>query len=422
LYPLALSKQASAGNDACNKGRMGNFQDSRFFGFSGRTIWVTVVIGAVIVGLFFIPETIKFALYSKKSSTVARSATESKRSAAKSESDKASLAPEALKAISSTVSSPQAPTGAPAAKQVAAKKANDAGDDGDRPGLFSGWDFRVKASEAGGGVTQVPSNLSLEKVGTKEFQALVRRSRADVRRFNKKYAPRIKQADEITSTFLDQLELASRDSAKGLSPQVLLEGLLDLHVSTIKALAQAGADRGVVLEWLKLPIVSFIDDRVGLHGMEKIKNYFVPRMFLKKVTVRQRLSDGWGADGRSPVTLQAEMDVRGTDVEKIVVYNNGKKITETRGANVSGDGVKVVRMRGDANGVWTVVAQDKFGSSTYWRSYSFYPKVRRFRQKDNGEYVVAFRRESAPNSLDRYFLVGSSKLRQPSSEATMSMF
>ncbi len=402
---------------------MGNFQDSRFFGFSGRTIWVTVVIGVVIVALFFIPETIKFALYSKNSPIAGRSG-ESKR-AARSESGKASLSPEALKAISSTVSTNQPPT-APAtaqpAKQAPAKKTNDSSDESDKPGLFSGWDFRVKASEAGGGVNQIPPSLTLEKIGSKEFQGLLRRSRADVRRFTKRYAPKIKQAPEITSSFLDQLELASRDSAKGLSPQALLEGLQDLHVSTIKALAQAGADRGVVLEWLKLPIVAFLDDRVGLHGMEKIKNYFVPQMLLKKVTVRERITDGWGADGRSPVTLNAEISVRGTDVEKITVYNNGKKITETRGANNGTDGVKVVRIRGDAYGVWTVVAQDKFGATTYWRSYSFYPRVRSFRQKDNGEYVIAFRRESAPNSLDRYFLVGSSKLRQASSEATISMF
>ena len=421
---MAPRAVAPVGNDACKKGRMGNFQDSRFFGFSGRTIWVTVLIGGIVVGLFFIPETIKFALYSKKSPVAGRSASESKR-AAKSENAKASLSPEALKAISSTVSSNQAPATAPSQqppKQGAGKKSSDAADDGDRPGLFSGWDFRVKASEAGGGVTQVPPSLTLEKIGSKEFQALVRRSQADVRRFNKKYARRIRQAPEITSTFLDQLELASRDSAKGLAPQVLLEGLQDLHVSTIKALAQAGADRGVVLEWLKLPMVAFLDDRVGLHAMEKIKGYFVPRIFLKKVTVREGLSNGWGADGRSPVSLRAEVDVRGTDVEKIVVYNNGKKVMETRGANIGSDGAKVVKMRGDAYGVWTIVAEDRFGSNTYWRSYSFYPKARRFRQKDNGEYVIAFRRDSAPNSLDRYFLVGSSKLRQPSSEATISMF
>ena len=96
---------------------MGNFQDSRFFGFSGRTLWVTVVIVAVVVGLFFIPETIKFALYSKKLPTVSRSLSESKKLPAKVETDRAAISPEALKAISSSVSTTPAP-----AKSLVAKK------------------------------------------------------------------------------------------------------------------------------------------------------------------------------------------------------------------------------------------------------------------------------------------------------------
>jgi hypothetical protein len=395
---------------------MGNFQDSRFFGFSGRTIWVTVVIIAVVVGLFFIPETIKFALYSKKLPTTSRSLTDSKKLPAKAETDRAALSPEALKAINSSVSGTPAP-----AKAVPAKKATDT-DEGDRPGLFTGWNFRVKAGEAGGGGVQFPSGLSLEKIGTKDFQALVKRSRSDVQRFVSKNAPKNKQVDEISSTFLDQLDLASRDSAKGLSSNALLEGLLDLHISTIKALAHSGADRGVIIEWLKLPIVSFIDDKVGLDGLDKVKGYFAPRMILSTAKVRQRRSNGWGADGRSPATLQAEITVRGTDVEKIELFNNGKKISETGGARVGSDGLKAVRMRGDANGVWTIVAYDKFGARPYWKSYAFYPKARRFRQEYNGEYLIGFSKNSAPNSLDRFFMVGSSKLRQHSSDSTISMF
>ena len=396
---------------------MGNFQDSRFFGFSGRTIWVTVVIVAVVVGLFFIPETIKFALYSKKLPTLSRSLSESKKLPTKVEMERAALSPEALKAISSSVSATPAP-----AKAVVAKKATD-GDDGDRPGLFSGWNFRVKASEAGGGGgAQVPSGLSLEKIGTKEFQSLVKRSRPEVQRFVGKYAPKNSQVEDISSTFLDQLDLASRDSAKGLSSNALVEGLLDLHISTIKALAHSGADRGVIIEWMKIPIVSFVDEKVGLDGIDKVKGYFVPRMVLNTAKVRQRLSNGWGPDGRSPATLQAEVMVRGTDVEKVIIFNNGKKISESNGARVGSDGIKAVRMRGDANGVWTIVAYDKFGARPYWTRYAFYPKVRRFRQQPNGEYLIGFSQNSAPNSLDRFFMVGSSKLRQYSSDPMISMF
>jgi hypothetical protein len=393
---------------------MSNFQDSRFLGFSGRTLVVTFVIVAVVVGLFFIPETIKFALNSKRSggAKVASKAVVERRS----DPDRAGLSPEALQAISSSVSSSNvAKTSAPAPKRSSES------DDGDRPGLFSGWNFRVKAGEPGGSGVQMPSNLSIEKIGSKDFLGLVKRSRGDVKRFLTKNAPKNAELEDITSTFLDQLELASRDSARGMSTNELTDGLVELHVSTIKALAHAGADRGVVMEWLKLPIVAFVDDKVGLHGMEKVRSYFAPPMTLSTVSVRQKRSGGWGADGRSPVTLSAEITVNGSDVDRIVVFNNGRQVAQSAGARSVKEGGKKVRMRGDAAGVWTIVAYDKFGAKPFWKSYSFYPRVNRFPQSRNGEYVIAFAPQSAPRSLDRFFVVGSSRLRQ-SSDSMISVF
>lgn len=393
---------------------MSNFQDSRFFGFSGRTLAVTFVIIAVVVGLFFIPETIKFALNSKRSggTKVAAKAVVDRRG----DSDRAGLAPEALQAISSSVSSSSgAKTAAPAPKRTTES------DEVDRPGLFSGWNFRVKAGESGGSAVQMPSNLSIDRIGSKDFLNLVKRSRGDVKKFLSKFAPKNAELEDITTTFLDQLELASRDSARGLPVNELMEGLLELHVSTIKALSHAGADRGVVMEWLKIPIVAFVDDKVGLDGIDKVRSYFAPRMTLSTVSVRQKRTSGWGVDGRSPASLSAEIMVSGSDVDRIVIYNNGRQVAQSAGARSVKDEGRKVRMRGDAAGVWTVVAYDKFGAKPYWKSYSFYPRVNRFPQGRNGEYVIAFAPQSAPRSLDRFFVVGSSRLRQ-SADPMISVF
>jgi hypothetical protein len=263
--------------------------------------------------------------------------------------------------------------------------------------------------------------MSLEKLGGKEFQGLLKQSRHDVRGFIKKQIPKNMEAQSIVETFMDQLDLAARESAKGMAAKQLLTGLQDLHVSTIQALSRSGLDRGSILEWLKLPIVSFIDDRVGLHAQEKIHDYFVPRLTLREVSVRQRPTRGWGMDGRSAATLRAELSFRGTDIERVMVYANGRKISEMPGPRSSADNRRSIKVNGDAHGVWTFVAYDRFGASPYWKSYSFYPKVRRFRQGRNGEYLIGFKPNSAPNSLDRFFLVGSSALRQ-STDSMVSTF
>ena len=391
-----------------NKEHMAPFQDSRFLGLSGRTIVVTLLIAAAVIGLFFIPEAIKFALNAPgKSGGEKRASVESRarRDAKERAEEKAALSPDALKAVSSAVGGTPTP-----ARQVSRKDAEDVG--AERPGLFDGWNFKVKAGESGGPTVQVPASMSIEKLGGKEFQGLLKQSRNDVRVFIKKQIPKNMEAQSVVETFMDQLDLAARESAKGMQVKQLLTGLQDLHVSTIQALSRSGLDRGTILEWLKLPIVAFIDDKVGLHAQEKIQDYFVPRLMLRDVNVRQRQTRGWGMDGRSPAVLRAELAFRGTDIEKVMVYANGRKISEMAGPRTASDNRRSVRVSGDAHGVWTFVAYDRFGARPYWKSYSFYPKVRRFRQSRDGQFMIGFKPNSAPNSLDRFFLVGSSALRQ----------
>lgn len=396
---------------------MAPFQDSRFLGLSGRTLVVTLVIAVAVVGLFFIPEAIKFALNAPgKSGGEKRVAVEgrARREAKERAEERGALSPDALKALSSAVGATPTPV-----RQVSRKD----GEEGaaERPGLFDGWNFKVKAGEPQGPAVQVPASMSLEKLGGKEFQGLLKQSRTDVKVFIKKQISKNAEAQSVVETFMDQLDLAARESAKGMPVKQLLKGLQDLHVSTIQALSRSGLDRGTILEWLKLPIVSFIDDRVGLHAQEKIQDYFAPRLTLRDVSVRQRHTRGWGMDGRSPATLRAELSFRGTDIERVMVYANGRKISEMGGPRNPSDNRRSIRVHGDAHGVWTFVAYDRFGARPYWKSYSFYPKVRRFRQSRDGQYMIGFKPNSAPNSLDRYFLVGSSALRQ-SGDSMISTF
>jgi hypothetical protein len=396
---------------------MAHFQDSRFFGLSGRTIVVTLVVSVMIGGLFFIPEMIKFALNSSGKAGEKRASVESRprKEVKEKDTDRGALSPEVLKAISSSVEA--TPTPARPSAQVARRES----DDGERPGLFSGWDFKVKAGEPSGPAVKVPASMSLDKIGSKEFQGLLKQSQGDVKQFIKKRLSKNPEAESIVLTFMDQMDLAARENAKGMSGKELLVGLQDLQVSTIQALSRSGLDRGVILEWLKLPIVAFVDDRVGLHAQEKVRNYFVPRLMLQNVNVRQRRSNGWGVDGRSPATLRVELGFQGTDIEKIVVFANGRKVSEAAGPRNPGENHRTIRVGGDAHGVWTFVAYDRFGGRSFWKSYSFYPRVCRFRQTRQGEYLVAFKPNSAPNSLDRFFLVGSSMLRQ-NSDSMISTF
>jgi hypothetical protein len=77
---------------------------------------------------------------------------------------------------------------------------------------------------------------------------------------------------------------------------------------------------------------------------------------------------------------------------------------------------------GDATGVWSFVALDRFGARPYSKSYAFYPRVQSFLQNPNGDYEIDFQPDSAPNSLDKYFFIGSSGGARRAGDGIISTF
>lgn len=391
---------------------MTHFQDSRFLGLSGRAILVTFVLILLVVGLFFIPETVKYVLNSGRTGdgkkVAAREAKSIQKVGQDDGSERGALSSDVLKAISASVESK--PTPARSANAPAGRKEDF--ELGEKRGLFSGWNIRVKARGNGTTSTEILSDMGLDKFGTKEFIGLMKDNKKLVDTFMKKKLSSNTAAQEVVLFFNDQIQLAAAEKAKGMPTQDLLAGLQELHVSTIQALSQAGVDRGVILDWLKLPIVEFVDTRAGVNATQKVRDYFYPRLTLRSLSVRQRRMGGWGGDGRSPATLTAELAFKGSDIERVVVFLNGRKVSQSRGGSGAKNDDQIVKVRGDAQGVYTFVAYDRFGGQPYWKSYSFYPRVIGFPQNGKGEFMISFSPKSAPNSLDRFFLIGTSALRQ----------
>lgn len=397
---------------------MAHFQDSRFLGISGRAVGVTFVIVAVVVGLFFIPEAIKFALNSSSRAGMSRSASTAAKPVKSSEdSERASLALNELRAINSAVDEGEVRT-PPKGGEV--KSTTQDSDVEPRPGFFSSLSRRGGASRSSE-KSVIPSGLTLDKLGSKDFQGLVKQAEREVATLVKKQFASNAEAQEVMTSYLKQLELAAKENGDGRASRQLVAGLQQLQVTTIQALSRAGADRGLILDWLNVPVVGFLDEQIGLFAREKVKNYFVPRLTLTSVKVRQRRSGGFGPDARTPASLRVEVSYKGSDIDRVEAFANGRLIATGKMPAKKGSSERVLKAVGEAQGVWTFVAYDRYGAKSYWKSYSFYPRVRRFPQSNSGEYLVSFRPQSAPNSLDRYFMVGSSTLRQ-SSDSTIAVF
>jgi EAL and modified HD-GYP domain-containing signal transduction protein len=109
-----------------------------------------------------------------------------------------------------------------------------------------------------------------------------------------------------------------------------------------------------------------------------------------------------------PKRTVLEFEVRGSDVDRLTVYSNGRLVRTLRVGHARGSGPRSVRINGNAYESLTVVAHDAFGARSYAKNYAFYPRVQVFRQGSNGKYEIGFLPGSARNSLDRFFFIGGS--------------
>ena len=382
---------------------MANFQDSRFLGLSARAAWVTFVVLAVVIGLFFMPPALKFLVEGRDSAKRTKAAAAGVANKSQDE-ERAGLKPEALQKLNAKLGTVEAPQKSQPKQQ---KKGTDAPDP-QGSGLFSGWDFSVKARGTGGSKdAQIPSTITLEKLNTRDAQTFLKQGAQSIAKFKvHERIPPGRQADAITAFEGVISELAGGASSKGLSSSDVAFKLRGAHAQTLRTMAAGGADRGVLLQWLSIPVVKFIDQATGVDAGPKVQPIFTPRFFLSSVAVRQRS----GPTGIAAV-ITADLVVRASDVESIGIIANGKLLRTVRLARANLNGERIVKVRGDATGIWSFIAYDKYGARPYSKNYAFYPRVQRFQQNLDGTYNIAFRPGSAKNSLDRFFLLGTSGSR-----------
>lgn len=401
---------------------MANFQETRFLGLTPRAIGLSVVAMAIVVGLFFIPEAVKFLFDAKPKSSkeqavtaqAARSA--GSRKAAEDTGARAALSRDGLRAINADISAKKSGAEQSGDLQKGTKRVaeSEEASGGSKGGIFSGWDFSVKARPSSDSKMEVPSSLSFDKIVSRDGVNFLKQWRGAIPRFLKQEGLVGGPGAEGVRPLQQEINSVVAGGGKGAASQEVANKLRSAHIEALQGLRAAGADRGVLLRWLEVPVVRFIDTQGGVNAARRIRDSFDPALTLRDLSVKQRRQSGWGVNGRAPTSFRAEFSVVGSDIQKVVAYSNGKMIRSMKLGRAQIGEPRTVRIQGDASGVWTLVAYDSFGARPYSKSYSFYPKASVFRKGRDGSFQIGFLPGSGRNSLDRFFLVGASTRRQPS--------
>ena len=401
---------------------MAHFQENRFLGFSSRTFLVTLGIVAVVVGLFFIPKMIQTRWGSAKGATSGQSVTTQQMKAKQSEptsDQRAAMSPGALKGLASDLDESER-----IERKVESKNKVSKGNDteGGSSGLFSGWNVKVRArGNSDSGNKELPKGVSLDTLNSRDAATFFRKSRADITRFldrNRLKQTPIKLALEPFSAIVDQV---ANGLGKNVDPAEVSQQLVAAHQHLLQTFGNMGFDRGMLLEWLDIPLMRLIDTSRGGNLARRIFAVFTPQIALRNVSIKER--DSRNTDSPIMASMNAEVAVKGTDVESVTVFHHGQPIRDIRLGRPDAQGYRVFKVNGDAQGSWAFQVHDKFGAQPMMKVYSFYPRVRHFRRLDDGTYDIAFLPESSPDSLDKYFATAiSAQQAQQSSDPSVTIF
>lgn len=395
---------------------MANFDDSKFLGFSPKALGLIVVAGLAVVGLFFMPETLKFLFDAR----VDAKSTVAKKSDTTPEDVRASLAQRSLASLDGVKrTSPDENKERPKRGPVVESKRKDSG------GILSGLDFSIPASRAGGAKTiEAPEGLRFDGLVSREGLKFLQDSRKAIVSFQRRNRISAAMSGEAISKLTQVMRQIGSGNVGEMSEESQGIALKRAHVDTLKALYQDYHDRGLLLRWLGIGAISFIDSQGGVNARQKIIDAFWPSFYLSDVDIRQPRYNGSAVSARYPARLRGKISITGSDISKLEVYANGQLLNTLNSANKGGVSSRTVAFNGDAYGFWTIVAYDKYGQRPVSKTYSFYPRVSVFAKDSRGRYEIGFLPGSADNSLDRFFLVGSSVSHRAgsSSDAMVSVF
>lgn len=395
------------GSRICGELTMANFQDSKFLGVSPKAFGLIVVAGLTIVGLFFMPETLKFLFDAEREVKLTRAPSKENDSEIPSRGEvRASMSKAALDnsgKTNSEASIPTVPSQSVGGKRLPTRPKSGAG-------ILSGLDFSIKANRAsGGGNAIAPDDLNFSGLLTPDSRKFFEDSAKSVTSFSRQHRLKGMQSGEAVARLSRLLAKLGSGDTGNESEESLGIALKKAHVDALRALYEDYDDRGLLLTWSKLGIISFIDKQGGVRALDKIQAAFWPTFYLSDIDIRRSTRGGGGDfNGRYPVRLSGSVSILTSDISKLDIYSNGK-LVRSYPVNLSPGGQpRIIRLIGDAYGVWTIIAHDRYGEQPVSKSYSFYPRVTVFPQDSAGNYQIGFLPGSAANSLDRFFLIGSS--------------
>ena len=221
--------------------------------------------------------------------------------------------------------------------------------------------------------------------------------------------------------YINGLGWMVRADKKLMSAEEALAYIEQLDINVSQAMLTSEIDAGDFETWKKISFGPLsVNSRASAF---KVGAYlaFNPRLTLTDVQIQKspdyvKRSGVWKTNAEFHSSVKIAGFILGRDTRKITVMKNGRRVGEIRvTARPTADGLRPFSFRWrDANGVLTLRAYSKEGQA-FEKSYAFLPRVyRKFRQDEQGFYVLPFGTHQAEDinlqsfdpRLDRFFRVG----------------
>jgi hypothetical protein len=207
-------------------------------------------------------------------------------------------------------------------------------------------------------------------------------------------------------SFIGGVDYVLGEASKVMNAQEAGRYLQGLDIEVARALSTVRAD---YIRWSEVSIAEALGSQKSIIAKQQGIQPFDPKLLLQNVwLVKAEMQPN---DKRKPRTyVNFQGTVNGDDVQTLSILKNGLKLRD-----IPMDVPDIYGRRWfyyntyNADGVWTLRATDKLGN-VYEKDYQFFPKIEKYERDDFSQYILPYQQEGGDPRMDRLF---ATNVRRP---------
>lgn len=257
----------------------------------------------------------------------------------------------------------------------------------------------------GSGAQFSARDLTWKTIRSGQGKEVLQQARGKALQLASTLPPELRESRFAMLNFVNGIAFVQGPAEQQMTPEMALDYLAALDLAVTKALVREGAERYHYMRWAEVSMGPLLASSRQARLKKELRVPFNPQLRLDRARVFMPPGRNYEFREDAKAYVDVHFVVRGKDVAKALVYQEGRLVGETPVYPPDEKGYRTFsKLHLDARKPVTVRVYDTFGA-TFERTYLFYPRVKNFAwaSENQGVFRLNFPLGRHDPAIDHYF-------------------